>query len=172
MYICECGKEFDNPQKFNGHKQGCKVHLELKYGSIEAYYAIKNRGHAAGVEAKKKQAANHKAQREIDWISEQHTCEHCGKVMTEKFGSGRFCSKSCANGHTKSDESRIKVSETLRGYKLSDEQIRILLSPKEVKPKELYIGPELPELEKRNLTTRILSERQIKLCRKVLENSI
>ena len=66
MYICECGKEFDNPQKFNGHKQGCKVHIELKYGSIDAYYAIKNRGHAAGVETKKKQAANHKAQCEID----------------------------------------------------------------------------------------------------------
>ena len=112
MYICECGKEFDNPQKFNGHKQGCKVHLELKYGSIEAYYAIKNRGHAAGVETKKKQAANHKAQREIDWISEQHTCERCGKVMTEKYGSGRFCSRSCANSREFSVETNLKRSKT------------------------------------------------------------
>lgn len=26
-YICECGKEFDNPQKFNGHKANCDIHL-------------------------------------------------------------------------------------------------------------------------------------------------
>lgn len=26
MYKCECGKEFDNPQSFNGHKSHCKIH--------------------------------------------------------------------------------------------------------------------------------------------------
>lgn len=26
-YKCECGKEFDNPQKFNGHKSNCDIHL-------------------------------------------------------------------------------------------------------------------------------------------------
>lgn len=31
-YMCGCGKEFDNPQKFNGHKSGCRIHLgEEKY---------------------------------------------------------------------------------------------------------------------------------------------
>lgn len=28
-YKCECGKEFDNPQKFNGHKSHCQMHLKL-----------------------------------------------------------------------------------------------------------------------------------------------
>ena len=25
-FMCECGKTFDNPQSFNGHKSRCKVH--------------------------------------------------------------------------------------------------------------------------------------------------
>lgn len=28
-YVCECGKEFINPQSFNGHKSHCSVHLTL-----------------------------------------------------------------------------------------------------------------------------------------------
>lgn len=27
LYRCECGREFENPQSFNGHKCHCKVHL-------------------------------------------------------------------------------------------------------------------------------------------------
>lgn len=27
-YFCECGKEFNDPQKFNGHKSHCKIHME------------------------------------------------------------------------------------------------------------------------------------------------
>ena len=33
-YVCVCGKEFDNPQAFNGHKSHCKVHQQLKHGSL------------------------------------------------------------------------------------------------------------------------------------------
>lgn len=29
FYKCECGKEFDHYQKFNGHKTHCKIHREL-----------------------------------------------------------------------------------------------------------------------------------------------
>lgn len=47
-YICICGKVFDNPQKFNGHKQGCIIHLTDKYGSYEEYLRIKNRNHNKG----------------------------------------------------------------------------------------------------------------------------
>jgi len=31
-YRCICGKVFDNPQKFNGHKSNCKEHILNKYG--------------------------------------------------------------------------------------------------------------------------------------------
>ena len=31
----ECGKEFENPNSFNGHKSSCKIHQIKKYGSLE-----------------------------------------------------------------------------------------------------------------------------------------
>lgn len=30
MYKCECGKEFDDSQAFNGHKSRCKEHFKFK----------------------------------------------------------------------------------------------------------------------------------------------
>ena len=27
-YVCECGREFDDTQSFNGHKSHCEIHLE------------------------------------------------------------------------------------------------------------------------------------------------
>ena len=125
-YLCTCGKVFTNPQSFNGHKRHCKEHLSIvgKLGKIEKADRL-----AATNAAQASRVFHNKisAEKLNQWISEKHTCEKCGKVMIEKFGSGRFCSRSCANGHTKSDASKIKVSETLRGYKLSNEEIEKLL---------------------------------------------
>lgn len=39
LYICECGKEFDNPQKFNGHKSHCEIH----FNHLGKTYSIKER---------------------------------------------------------------------------------------------------------------------------------
>lgn len=114
-YKCICGKEFDNASKFNGHKQGCQIHIENKYGSLEAYYKIKNRNHNKG-RLIHERTLNEKLQKLESWISEQHTCERCGKVMTEKFGSGRFCSRACANSRPHSNEEREKISTTLKKY--------------------------------------------------------
>ena len=147
-YLCTCGKVFTNPQSFNGHKRHCKEHLLLvgKLGKIEKAdrLAATNAAQASRVFHNKKSA-----EKLNQWISEKHTCEKCGKVMVEKFGSGRFCSRSCANGHTKSDTSKIKVSETLRGYKLSNEEIEKLLKPKEPKVKEIYRGPDFGQHRQR-----------------------
>ena len=52
-YKCICGKIFDNPQKFNGHKQGCSIHIINKYGSLEAYYSMKNRNSTKAAETRK-----------------------------------------------------------------------------------------------------------------------
>lgn len=30
---------------------------------------------------------------------ENYYCEKCGKLVTEKYGSGRFCSRQCANSN-------------------------------------------------------------------------
>lgn len=112
-YRCICGQVFDNPQKFNGHKQGCIVHLTNKYGTYENYLCIKNRNHNKG------RALHERAQIKKEamlncWIAEKHQCEHCGKIMAEKYGSGRFCSRKCANSRPHSDSSKKKLSNTLR----------------------------------------------------------
>lgn len=44
-----------------------------------------------------------------------YLCEKCGKEVTEKYGSGRFCSRQCANSRTFSEESRIKKSVANKG---------------------------------------------------------
>lgn len=44
---------------------------------------------------------------------EPYKCEHCGKLVTEKYGSGRFCSRTCANARTHSVETRYKIHNTL-----------------------------------------------------------
>ena len=149
-YVCECGKIYTNPQSYNGHKRHCKTHL-LKLGKLDKILDADKRVALHTSQTQKRQNQEKKQKELNQWISEKHTCEKCGKVMVEKFGSGRFCSRSCANGHTKSDTFKIKVSETLRGYKLSNEEIEKLLKPKEPKVKEIYRGPDLPQLEQETL---------------------
>ncbi len=59
------------------------------------------------------------------WLAEHHTCEKCGKVMTEKFGTGRFCSRACANSKQHSEETRKKITASAAAFydisKLIDE---------------------------------------------------
>lgn len=45
-----------------------------------------------------------------------YICERCGKVVedTEKFGSGRFCSRACANARERSAEVKEKISKGLK----------------------------------------------------------
>ena len=63
------------------------------------------------------------------WISEHHCCEICGKVMTEKYGSGRFCSKQCANKSISIKNKQVihtaewnkKMQTSLTGKQFTDE---------------------------------------------------
>lgn len=41
-------------------------------------------------------------------------CERCGAKHDGSFGSGRFCSRSCANARDHSDETKQKTSNTLK----------------------------------------------------------
>ena len=43
-----------------------------------------------------------------------YICENCGKHVTEIYGSGRFCSRSCANKRQHSEETKSKISKTLK----------------------------------------------------------
>lgn len=43
---------------------------------------------------------------------ELYKCQKCGKSVFEKFGSGKFCSRSCANSRKFSKETNLKRSES------------------------------------------------------------
>lgn len=65
------------------------------------------------------------------WIIEKHTCERCGKVMTIKYASGRFCSRNCANTHPHTAETKAMLSTYakegicgMKGRELSDQAKR------------------------------------------------
>lgn len=111
-YKCECGKEFDNPQKFNGHKSHCLVHNELN-GKTDYLLETDRARHSKTSETLKKAFEEKRESVKISWVSEQHTCEKCGKIMTEKFGSGRFCSRVCANSRVHSNETKEKISKSV-----------------------------------------------------------
>ena len=113
-YICVCGRKFINSQSFNAHKGHCEKHQLLKYGSLSK---MKNHHKNIGDNCHKTSEIKRKIKENSEltqWISEQHTCEKCGKVMTEKFGSGRFCSPSCANSRNHSEETKKKISNSVK----------------------------------------------------------
>lgn len=43
-------------------------------------------------------------------------CEKCKKVYENVYGSGRFCSRACANSRVRTDEIKSKISESLMGH--------------------------------------------------------
>ena len=118
QFICECGKTFASSQSCNGHKASCKIHHQAKYGTIDK---LDKKNEKLSIKAKQaakdhlKQLEAVKELRAKAWIAEQHLCENCGKIMTEKYGSGRFCSKFCSCSRSKSTEIRAKISTSLQG---------------------------------------------------------
>ena len=157
-YRCECGKEFDNPQSFNGHKSHCEAHQIVKWGSLdkkkERDSSFRKSAEYASI-LKHKNTEEQKNNELIEWLSSNPRCECCGKVMTKKFRSGRFCSISCANKRNHSEETKNKIRLSTRGSKRSAEQTilrkernleRYYESPKVCN----YCGKELP-FEQRNL---------------------
>lgn len=107
-FICECGKEFDNPQRFNGHKSHCVTHHLFKYGSLDKLKEATDkqaRAHSLHSKEKRKEIS-------LMWGLDGHKCERCGSIITQKFGSGRFCCRSCANNRKHSEETKKKISES------------------------------------------------------------
>jgi len=105
-YVCECGKEFTKPNEFNCHKSHCEIHL----GKEKLKQVNLNKKEANIKIGKQKHQKNElkKLEELTKWVSEQHTCEKCGKIMTSKFGSGRFCSRACANSREQTPEVNSK----------------------------------------------------------------
>lgn len=118
MYKCICGKEFDKPNSFNAHKSHCKEHFINKYGSEKEFVSLnKKRGLNAGKTLASK-AKENKLIQDDKWVNEKHICEKCGKIMTKKFGSGRFCSQTCANTREFSEETKQKIGNSIKTSEL------------------------------------------------------
>ena len=119
-YLCICGKKFNNSQSFNAHKGHCKTHQLNKYGTLDNLYeTYKNRGKCIqkSLVQKNNKIKKEKQEKELkQWILEKHRCEICNCVMTEKFGSGRFCSRSCSNKRKYSEEIKQKISIGVKNY--------------------------------------------------------
>ena len=120
QYTCVCGKCFTNSQAYNGHKSHCKIHQINKYGDLATLERAEEKRKRSQAEALKQiitDARQIKAEVSAahlqQWQAEKHVCESCGKVMLEKFGSGRFCSKTCANRRKVTKETREKISERI-----------------------------------------------------------
>lgn len=170
IYTCICGKVCNSPAAFNGHKQGCSVHLINKYGSLEEYYKIKNRNHDRGEKVKQRSQEQKKLETN-QWISESHRCEKCGVVMTQKWGSGRFCSHSCANSRSKSKEERHKiglaVSQSEKFIKNNHIKRDYYDKQRQLKMEEYNKNPYLCEICGSILDYDV---RQNKTCSKACEN--
>lgn len=137
-YKCVCGRIFDHPQKFNGHKRHCVISLE-QLDKLEKIKQADSFSMAKTAETVHKNNIKRKEAELADWLAAEHKCENCGKIMTEKFGSGRFCSRSCANSHKRSNESRKKTSESLKKAALKAQYSNINIRAKNIE--EYYRHP-------------------------------
>lgn len=111
VYVCDCGKSFSSANSLYGHKSNCEIYNLIKYGSLEKLENRKKRcisARANGYTKYAERLKQEKCDRLTKWLQEKHLCEKCGKVMTEYFGSGRFCSRSCANSRIQTSEDRLK----------------------------------------------------------------
>ena len=115
-YTCECGKHFTNSQQFNGHKTHCKTHLEA-VGKLDARITAQQKFIKSGATFCIEKHQNSVMQKQFElerWIQEQHRCEKCGKVMTEFYGTGRFCSQSCSNRRVQRGDTKTKIGNSLK----------------------------------------------------------
>ena len=115
IYKCACGREFMNAQQFNGHKSHCKTHQLDKYGNLDIYNKVKSAFSSGASVSRKRQSEKAKEKRKTStqkWIDEKRQCENCGNIMTVFYGSGRFCSRSCANTRQHSDETKAKIGKS------------------------------------------------------------
>lgn len=108
-YICMCGREFDTGYQLAGHHSHCEIYL-THTGRLHIRQNTDRLNGAKSSQTLKARHQKEKAKKLQDWIDSKPECETCGKIMTEKFGSGRFCSRRCSNTRTHSDESKAKIA--------------------------------------------------------------
>ena len=109
-FTCTCGRRFDNIQSLRGHKSHCLQHLESTGKlSLRKQVDLDNKNKIS-----KALKLKYQAERDLkakQWEEEKHLCECCGIIMKTKYGSGRFCSRRCANARIHSDETKKKIGD-------------------------------------------------------------
>lgn len=117
IYKCICGQEFDSIDKLSAHKSNCRMYIESKGINFDEYWNARLEKRRVARKKSDEQKRNEKQLERASylekWISEKHMCEKCGKIMTEIFGSGRFCSRTCANTRCHSEETKLKIKESI-----------------------------------------------------------
>jgi len=117
MYKCEyCDKEFKKYQGLAGHKRHCK--LNPNYNENE--YKKK----CLEIERKSGNTIKEKNLLKEENIKKERIliCKKCGKeyklnLSDKEYNKGhykKYCSKSCANSHTLSKESKEKISKSIK----------------------------------------------------------
>lgn len=124
-YKCICGKIFDNPQKFNGHKTQCKQHL-IEAGKYEVRKNLQNEFYTThsktGAQVRKTFFDQQRALKQELFLSIPRYCEKCGVKLTNIYGSGRFCSRHCANSRARPIEVKQNISKGVVKTLLSNPQ--------------------------------------------------
>lgn len=108
IYTCECGKQFTKPNSFNAHKSNCFIHFEYLGKDLNI---IREKRRQSLLKTINKQKLERKIKQEEDFKNLKLHCEFCGKLMSIKYGSGRFCCQSCANHRKHSEETKRKISK-------------------------------------------------------------
>jgi hypothetical protein len=120
-FTCICGYSCFGSQKYNAHRAHCELYLR-SVGKYEKVREANKRAADTGRAAHLQKLAD-KRKRELDqWLTEAHVCEKCGAVMTSKFGSGRFCSRACANSRELTAKTRDKIKSSMAAKPIKEKQ--------------------------------------------------
>lgn len=132
MFKCKfCGREFEKSVSLAGHVSHCKENLNKKR-TKEAYKKWSIHGLDVYKENRKKYKELHPEKYVINEY--RCNCEKCGKeyivnITKEQFEKGNYkknCSRSCANGHRVSEETKQKISNGVKNFnKFNDKIARV-----------------------------------------------
>ena len=75
-----------------------------------------------------------------EWLKEKRYCASCGKLLTEYFGTGKYCSRSCANKRIKTTEDKQKIKQGMKNSKKWNSYLNNLSNGKGFKSSVSYSG--------------------------------
>ena len=161
QFICECGKLFTDGQSFNGHKANCKDHIIKKYGSLDPLLEKQIKLSKSLKVTYATISSDLQNKKLADWLATSPHCEKCGKLMTEKFGSGRFCSRACANSRERSDETKAKIGMATSKANLALGIKKANIDKYNITPKYCQVCGDKIEYDRRNTDTCLSKTCQI-----------